>query len=129
VEHNLYNDQLDIDLNSNVWQQVLKKREMCTECNKECNIKAASVVAELKNESTRLLTWLTARGNGTNCGMASPQTTGSAWINRQSIPNDWYRPFSMSPTTIAPRKPPPDPTSLTDSALRSYCNTVMFSCF
>jgi hypothetical protein len=129
VEHNLYNDQLDIDLNANVWQQVLKKRETCTQCNKECNIKAASVVTELKNESIRLLTFLTARGHGTNCGMASPQTTGWAWTSRDKIPNDWYKPFSMSPTTIAARKPPPDPTNFTDSALRSYCKMVMFSCF
>ena len=126
VEHNLYNAQLQTDLNRNVWQQVLENREMCTECNKECNIKAASVVTQLKGESKRLLTFLTERGHGTNCGMATPQPTGWAWPNRHSIQKDWYKPFSMSPTTIAVRLPPPNPTSLTDSGLRSYCNNVMF---
>lgn len=129
VEHNLYNDQLNIDLDNNVWQKVLKNRATCKDCKKECNINAASVAEQLKQESKRLMTFLTDRGHGTNCGMATPQTTGWAWSNRAKIPNDWYKPFSMSPTTIAARKPPPDPTSLTDSALRSYCNNVMFSCF
>jgi hypothetical protein len=129
VEHNLYNDQLTIDLDTNIWQKVLKNRTKCKACKTECNIKAVKVVTQLKAESKRLLGFLTERGNGLNCGMAKPRTTGWAWPNRHSIPKDWYKPFSMSPTTIAVRLPPGNPNSLTDSALRSYCKNVMFSCF
>jgi NADH:ubiquinone oxidoreductase subunit len=124
VEHPPYTDKVSSQLNTNVWQQVLKNRKKCAQCKTECNINAASVKTQLEGESKHWLKFLGDRGSGRDQNPTSPQGTAFCWTNRLSIPNTWYIPFSMNPNGATPRKPPPQWTSGT---LKNYCSKVMFS--
>jgi hypothetical protein len=123
VEHPSYTNKVSSNLNTNVWQIVLKLRQKCQNCGTECNINAKTVETELGDESDFWMDFLKDRGTGADSGQKG---TAHCWTNRKSNIN-WYIPFSMNPGKATFRAAPKDPTSLSFSALGKYCSEIMFS--
>jgi hypothetical protein len=121
VEHNTYEDQVEMDLNANVWVQVLKLQKKCKDCKKKCNINAEGIETQLTNESQRWRDFLSNRGKGLNVGTNS---TAWCWKNRKSIKGSWYKPFSMNPGKPAKRECPDD--RVPPQTIQDYCSELMF---